>query len=87
LFPLATVIHLTPLVNTRSANPNEVALMHPRFRFRMKVYRNMRDALYAAWKECPPSGLVVVTGSLYLAGDLLPLVQKDQDRLGRTAKT
>jgi dihydrofolate synthase / folylpolyglutamate synthase len=86
LFPLATVIHLTPLVNTRSANPNEVALMHPRFRSRMKVYRNMRDALYAAWKECPPSGLVVVTGSLYLAGDLLPLVQKDQDRLGRTAK-
>jgi dihydrofolate synthase / folylpolyglutamate synthase len=77
LFPIASAIHLTPLVNTRSADPAEVALMHPRCRSRMIVYKNMRDALYAAWKECPLSGLVVVTGSLYLVGDLLPLVQKD----------
>jgi dihydrofolate synthase/folylpolyglutamate synthase len=76
LFPIATRIHLTPLVNTRSADPIEVADMHKEFQSKMKIHGNMREALNAAWKECPPSGLVVVTGSLYLIGDLLPLVQK-----------
>ena len=77
LFPLATSIHLTPLVNSRSSDPAEVAQMHPRFRSRMKIHSGMRQALHAAWKDCSPKGLVVVTGSLYLVGDLLPIVQKD----------
>jgi dihydrofolate synthase/folylpolyglutamate synthase len=75
IFPVATSIHLTPLVNTRSAAPAEVAAMHTRFAPRMKIYSNMREALRAAWKECSASGLVVVTGSLYLVGELLPFVQ------------
>jgi dihydrofolate synthase/folylpolyglutamate synthase len=77
LFPLATRIHLTPLVNTRSSDPAYVARMHPRFQSRMTLHSNMRDALQSAWESCPRSGLVVVTGSLYLVGDLLPLVQRD----------
>jgi dihydrofolate synthase/folylpolyglutamate synthase len=76
VFPLAKSIHLTPLVNTRSAAPADVASMHANFSPRMRIHRNMREALFSAWKECPPSGLVVVTGSLYLVGELLPLVQK-----------
>ena len=75
VFPLATRIYLTPLVNTRSANPADVAQIHPRYRSRMAIYPDMRKALTAAWKECPPSGLVVITGSLYLVGELLPVVQ------------
>jgi dihydrofolate synthase / folylpolyglutamate synthase len=75
IFPLATSIHLTPLVNTRSAAPAEVAAMHNRYAPRMKIHTNMREALRAAWKECSASGLVVVTGSLYLVGELLPFVQ------------
>jgi dihydrofolate synthase / folylpolyglutamate synthase len=74
VFPVATRIHLTPLVNTRSADPAEVAAMHKSFRPKMRIHRNMREALLAAWEECPRSGLVVVTGSLYLVGDLLPFV-------------
>jgi folylpolyglutamate synthase/dihydropteroate synthase len=42
----------------------------------MRVHADMRGALRAAWKECSPSGLVVVTGSLYLVGELLPLVRR-----------
>ena len=75
IFPVATSIHLTPLVNTRSAAPAEVAAMHKRYAPRMKIHSNMREALRAAWKECSASGLVVVTGSLYLVGELLPFVQ------------
>jgi dihydrofolate synthase/folylpolyglutamate synthase len=76
LFPIATAIHLTPLTNSRSATPEEVAEMNRRYRPRITVYQNMRRALYAAWKQCSPKGLVVVTGSLYLIGDLLPIIQK-----------
>jgi dihydrofolate synthase/folylpolyglutamate synthase len=75
IFPLATSIHLTPLVNTRSAAPSEVAAIHKSFISRMRIHSNMREALLAAWRECSPSGLVVVTGSLYLVGELLPFVQ------------
>jgi dihydrofolate synthase/folylpolyglutamate synthase len=76
VFPVASSIHLTPLVNTRSADPAEIAAMHKRFRPRMRVHGNMKEALHAAWKECSPSGLVVVTGSLYLVGELLPTVKR-----------
>jgi dihydrofolate synthase / folylpolyglutamate synthase len=74
LFPIAKSIHLTPLINTRSATAAEVAAMHAGFQPRMRIHSDMKEALNAAWKECPPSGLVVVTGSLYLVGELLPLV-------------
>jgi dihydrofolate synthase / folylpolyglutamate synthase len=76
VFPVAASIHLTPLVSTRSADPVEIAAMHKEFGPRMRIHKNMRAALDAAWKECSPSGLVVVTGSLYLVGELLPLVTK-----------
>lgn len=76
LFPLATSIHLTPLTNTRSARPEDVAAMAAKYRSRMVIHSNMRDALYSAWKRCSPKGLVVVTGSLYLVGELLPIVRK-----------
>jgi len=77
IFPLAASIHLTPLSNTRSASPEDVAAMHRRLAPRMRIHAGMHEALRAAWEECPPSGLVVVTGSLYLVGELLPLVQAD----------
>lgn len=75
LFPLAKSIHLTQLINTRSSDPGEVVRLHKSFRPRMRIHTDMREALYAAWKECSPSGLVVITGSLYLVGELLPLVR------------
>jgi dihydrofolate synthase/folylpolyglutamate synthase len=79
LFPLATSIHLTPLENSRSADPSEVADLLKRFRSRMRFHRSMHEALYSAWEECSRSGLVVVSGSLYLVGDLLPVVRKFGD--------
>jgi dihydrofolate synthase / folylpolyglutamate synthase len=77
LFPIADSIHLTPLVNTRSAVPDDVASMHKSFLPKMRIHKSMKEALNAAWKECSPSGLVVVTGSLYLVGELLPMVRKN----------
>jgi dihydrofolate synthase / folylpolyglutamate synthase len=76
LFPLAAGIHLAPLVNTRSSDPEEIAKFFPRLQSRVKIHADVREALRSAWKDCSPRGLVVVTGSLYLVGDLLPMVQK-----------
>lgn len=76
LFPLARSIHLTPVANSRSADPAVIAAAQPRFRARMRAHPDARAALLAAWKECPEDGLVVVTGSLYLVGELLPFIRK-----------
>jgi len=75
LFPLARSIHLAPVANPRSAQPADIAARHPRMRMRMRVHANARSALQAAWDECPRDGLVVVTGSLYLLGELLPILR------------
>ncbi len=74
LFPGAASIHLTRLSNERSADPAAVAALFPRLKKRVRIHENAVDALEAAWAECPPDGLVVVTGSLYLVGELLPYV-------------
>jgi dihydrofolate synthase/folylpolyglutamate synthase len=88
LFPFADSIHLTPLNNSRSASPEEVAGLTRRFRSGMTIHSDMRQALDAAWKQCSPKGLVVVTGSLYLVGELLPLVQKHSEcRTSNVLKT
>ncbi len=76
VFPIAASIHLTPLANTRSANPAEVFAMHKSFQSKMRIHQNMREALHSAWEECSRSGIVVVTGSLYLVGGLLPIVSR-----------
>jgi dihydrofolate synthase / folylpolyglutamate synthase len=80
LFPLATRIHLTPLANPRSMQPSDLTARFPRARDRMNLHSCARDALHAAWKGCPANGLVVVTGSLYLIGELIETVRKESGR-------
>src|SRR5262245_41636946 len=75
LFPVARSIHLARIANSRSAEPHVIAALHSRYRSRIHLHANPRSALEAAWKECPRDGIVVVTGSLYLVGEVLPLVE------------
>ena len=81
LFPAAKRIYLTPLLNTRAALPEEIADMFPDYRERMTICRNPKTALSAAWANCPPSGLALITGSLYLVGDLLARVRRSCGKL------
>jgi len=76
LFPLAKTIHLTGLANSRAMKPEEIAQSHKRFLSRIRLHKNSREAIQAAWQECPRHGMVVVAGSLYLIGEVLPLVQR-----------
>ncbi len=83
LFPLARSIHLAPLNNSRTADPADILAMFQRFASRTRIHACSREALRAAWQECSRSGLVVVTGSLYLLGELLPLVDKKSAAIRR----
>ncbi len=76
LFPLARSIHLTAVPNPRSAQPEILAASHKRFRRRIRLHADPKAALRAAWGECSRNGVVVVTGSLYLVGELLPFVRR-----------
>jgi dihydrofolate synthase/folylpolyglutamate synthase len=80
LFPIARSIHLARISNSRSAEPDAIAALHQRFRSRIHLHANSRSALEAAWKECPRDGTVVVTGSLYLLGEVLPVVEAAMKR-------
>ena len=77
LFRLAARIHIVPLANPRSMRPEEVASLFPRCRPRMVLHATAREGLRVAWDLCPPRGLVVVTGSLYLVGEVLETVRRD----------
>jgi dihydrofolate synthase / folylpolyglutamate synthase len=76
LFPLAKSIHLAPLHNSRSASAQEIAELNSRWKERMSFHTDSLEALPTAWRQCPRNGLVVVTGSLYLLGEVLPEVRK-----------
>jgi len=76
LFPMGRTIHLTAVSNPRSASPAALAKAHSRFRSRIRLHFDSSEALRAAWAESSRNGLVVVTGSLYLVGELLPFVRR-----------
>ena len=80
VFPLAKHIYLTPLFNSRTSSPEEIAAMFPEYRERITICRDMKSALRSAWRNCPPKELTVITGSLYLVGELLPMVRKSAGR-------
>ena len=56
--------------------PAALAKAHSRFRSRIRLHFDSSEALRAAWAESSRNGLVVVTGSLYLVGELLPFVRR-----------
>lgn len=76
LFPTARRIHLAPLSNKRSADPWMVFALATRFGRRIRIYPDSKAALEAAWRESGRSGTVVVAGSLYLVGEILPLLRR-----------
>ncbi len=75
LFPVSKEIHLTRFCNSRAMDPDEIASRLPRFRPVFHLHQTALSALKRAWDRCPQDGLVVVTGSLYLVGELIEVVR------------
>jgi dihydrofolate synthase/folylpolyglutamate synthase len=70
LFPVAARIVLTPLDNPRAATVEAMESAAPSDVDRSKLSRatSVADAMRIARGMTPPTGLIVVTGSLYLVG-------------------
>jgi dihydrofolate synthase/folylpolyglutamate synthase len=75
LFPCADTLILTTIKNPRSASIERLQQVADRFaRERVLTVRSSAAALRIAEAETPPEGLICIAGSLYLAGELRPLI-------------
>jgi len=70
LFPLAGTVLLTRIPNERSAEPSDIAALIPVFRGRLRVEPDPRRAVRLALGESGGRTPIVITGSLYLVGEV-----------------
>jgi dihydrofolate synthase / folylpolyglutamate synthase len=77
LFPGVDVLVLTAVNNPRSATIEMLQLVADRFaRGTVLTGESSAEALRIAEANTPPEGLICIAGSLYLAGELRPLIIK-----------
>jgi dihydrofolate synthase/folylpolyglutamate synthase len=75
LFPCADVLILTTIDNPRSATIERLREVADRFaRGTVLTSEPSAAALNIARAETPPEGLICIAGSLYLVGELRPLI-------------
>jgi dihydrofolate synthase/folylpolyglutamate synthase len=74
LFPRCAVLHLTPLDNVRSRAPAGYEPLARALCSSVMVHGSAKAALTAARASCPAEGLVLVTGSLFLVGQVRALL-------------
>lgn len=75
LFPVADTLILTPVKNPRSASIERLREVADRFAGgKVLTVLSSVAALRIAETETPPEGLICIAGSLYLAGELRPLI-------------
>ena len=76
LFPLADHVVVTGVDNPRSASPEEVAEAAQRSGAEVVAARNFSEAMDKALKLTPKNGVLVITGSIYLVGEALASLEK-----------
>ena len=75
LFPCADMLILTTVANPRSASIERLQEVANRFaRGKVLTVRSSAAALRIAEAETSPEGLICIAGSLYLVGELRPLI-------------
>lgn len=84
LFPAASRLILTQPPNPRSATPEEIASAAAATTSgidssRITLAPSLTDALKIARRVTPPGGLILITGSLYLVGEIMRMLQEQGD--------
>jgi dihydrofolate synthase / folylpolyglutamate synthase len=70
LFPVADNLILTTIDNPRAASIDSLQAVASRFAPKsVSKFENVTDAFHASLRQTPHSGLICVTGSLYLIGE------------------
>lgn len=75
LFPVAQTVILTKASDRRAATPQEIAEVTKEIQPKIRLRESLAEALSEAAMLTPADGLIVVCGSLYLAGELLKLIR------------
>ena len=75
LFPLFDRVIATPVESPRSASAEEIVAAAEKAGVPAIAAQDGQEALKAAWRETPLDGLIVVAGSVYLVGEVRPLLQ------------
>jgi dihydrofolate synthase/folylpolyglutamate synthase len=76
VFPLFDLVIATPVESPRSASSEEIVAAAAKTGVRAVAARDGQEALERAWAEAPQEGLVVVAGSVYLVGEVRPLLER-----------
>ena len=76
IFPLFEVVVLTEVSSTRTATWTQLQLAAQSTGVNTYIASNPREALIKALALTPPDGLIVVTGSVYLVGELRGILQE-----------
>lgn len=79
LFPIAQHVILTQADNLRAASPQSIAEQTKTLRQDSICTETLAEALAKAYRLTPAGGLIVVCGSLYLAGELLSYLTTNVD--------
>jgi dihydrofolate synthase/folylpolyglutamate synthase len=66
----------TPVESPRSATAEEIVQAAAKTGVPAIAARDGQQALDRAWAETPHDGLVVVAGSVYLVGEVRPLLER-----------
>jgi dihydrofolate synthase/folylpolyglutamate synthase len=76
VFPAAARLVLARVDSPRAAGPETLAEFVPRGfdPARVRLAASAADALRAAYEVTPPEGMICVTGSLYLVGEIKSLL-------------
>ena len=63
-------------IRDRSASANDIVQAAEKTGVRAITARDGHEALETAWAETPQDGLIVVAGSVYLVGEVGPLLKR-----------
>ncbi|MGC2620361.1 MAG: cyanophycin synthetase, partial [Acidobacteriaceae bacterium] len=74
LFPLFETVITTPVASPRSATAEELAQVAAQTGVRAIAAPDAHQALERAFSETPADGLIVVAGSVYLIGEIRPIL-------------
>jgi dihydrofolate synthase/folylpolyglutamate synthase len=82
IFPLADRVIATHAENPRAASPQQIAEMGAHAQTEILQSNNVQEALERACTLAGPSGVIVVTGSIYIVGEALGILARKPVRQG-----
>ena len=82
IFPLADRVIATHAENPRAASSQQIAEMGAHAQTEILQAKNVQEALERACTLASPSGVIVVTGSIYIVGEALGILARKPVRQG-----